>query len=328
MFAAAGNLPRFNSFADAQAYMERTTPIRTGSNKGKIPLHESRGRPDIYNIRMEMGLHPMQDRSEPSQRVIHCRYYRTDIVSFYEDGAIRVDGSYDSTSTNNNQTALLPRPFRVGSVVNRKQLFAAAVDVFESPEARIFRLNGGYSVFPFFSNNDIVLLPMSSGKYIVCGHGYYAGQERKYHDQIAGKFIRQAQKQLLALYRMSSRDTRPDVTNIESGFHDIFKGVYREFRVTARDFERAHKAIHEIISDCGWVPGEPVPSSAIDQLMMYSQQNSRSEPNYLDRMAHWGALRTTLRCANSCLSTTSFEVLSEQGAVELEAAIEKAQARG
>ena len=335
MFASRGdNMPALSSFAAAKAFMDKTKPMKSGPNKGTIPLHLGRRQPDVYSIRMETGRHEMQADWEKPQWVIRCRYHYTDIVSFYEDGAVEIDGSYDTSSTNSNQSAILECLCRVTTHSARKAVMIDRRNMYETPMNNMFRMSerGDWSLFPFTLGQSIVLLPMPNRQYIVCGHGYYAAPQRSYHDKLVGKFIRQVQSQLRALYRMSSREYSHN--RKEKCFLDVFEGEHAAVDSTSADFSSAHRIIHSMIADCGWKPGEQVPSDVINQMLSEFQSGwrwGRYNPTlntYLDRMNHWAALRFDLRDVSSNYNPQGWEVLDEKAAVALRNNIEKAQAGG
>jgi hypothetical protein len=81
-----------HSFQKAEEYYNKTKPVRgCDKNLHGVPLRSDRRNwRNMYLRKVKAG----------DDYAYACRLYRTDVVTFYRDGAIMVDTSYNSQSTN------------------------------------------------------------------------------------------------------------------------------------------------------------------------------------------------------------------------------------
>ena len=84
------HLPRLRSYKDALDRYENTIPLRTGDDAGLVPLGSNRRykRSQMLKVETKRG------------NAILCRYWRTDVIKFYEDGMVHLDlGNWHSPTT-------------------------------------------------------------------------------------------------------------------------------------------------------------------------------------------------------------------------------------
>ena len=84
------NLPELEDYADALYRYSKTEPLRAGKDKGLVPLGWNRRykRSQILKVETLQG------------NAIFCRFHRTDVVKFYENGMVEFGvGGWDSPST-------------------------------------------------------------------------------------------------------------------------------------------------------------------------------------------------------------------------------------
>lgn len=94
MFGSATSIPSLRNYDAALAYWTKTAPIRGRGDTNKRPLRYDRRANDTYTIRME------------GDDVV-VRLYNTDIATYYKDGRIQVDYSYNSNLTRNAINSVL-----------------------------------------------------------------------------------------------------------------------------------------------------------------------------------------------------------------------------
>ena len=304
----ATETPCFRNFADAINYVQNTRPVGRGPNRGTIPLAKSRRNPDVLSIYVETGRHPMQLDSEPLQHVVQCRYYSTDIVSFYEDGTIVLD-DYSSKSTRTLQNTLLPSSI----VFSGNNVMIDTHKVSPSVDSYIFRRGSGYHMYPF-TDEPIVLLPAKAGEhggpYKVCGHGYYAGAGRRYHNALHGKFIRQALKQMRI---MAAFANDPQLKMFEGECSLVAGGGLDDYNYTADHLDW-------IIEQADWSPGCTIPVTALNLLLApmtvrHWVFRTRRVEHYTERMEQWAPLRCEIKSLENRTTWPNFAVLTEKQAV-------------
>lgn len=84
------NLPKLWSYAQAKQRFETTVPIRSGRNKGIVPLGDNR-----RYLRSEI-----QKATTLEGEVIVCKYWDKDVFKFYPDGRIHMDiGNWHTPTT-------------------------------------------------------------------------------------------------------------------------------------------------------------------------------------------------------------------------------------
>lgn len=281
------DFPMISTFADAQRFMADTKPVSKGPNKGRIPLRSSRRSPDDYHIFETVGKHSMMSAKEGYIRVVHCRMFATNIVSFYSDGVITVD-SYCSDITCKVQEAILRRVIRAAgftSTPTTKVIVLSGTKVVPTTQNYMMRADNGHNinyVFPIDRNNDyLLLLPSKTdkGRYYVHNHGYWAGIGSKYPCQKIAKFVRQVQAQIRAL-----RNMMPDYTPAQ--FHELLPGTSE--RIHGRTRGDIAAQIGEIMERVGWEEGKPLPNSKLNELLV-------DEENYWGRVPMELNERLTLR---------------------------------
>jgi hypothetical protein len=84
------NLPELENYADALYRYSKTEPLRAGKDKGLVPLGWNRRykRSQILKVETLQG------------NAIFCRFHRTDVVKFYENGMVEFGvGGWDSPTT-------------------------------------------------------------------------------------------------------------------------------------------------------------------------------------------------------------------------------------
>ena len=84
------NLPELEDYADALYRYSKTEPLRAGKDKGLVPLGWNRRykRSQILKVETLQG------------NAIFCRFHRTDVVKFYENGMVEFGvGGWDSPTT-------------------------------------------------------------------------------------------------------------------------------------------------------------------------------------------------------------------------------------
>jgi len=84
------NLPKLENYADALYRYSKTEPLRAGEDKGLVPLGWNRRykRSQILKVETLQG------------NAIFCRFHRTDVVKFYENGMVEFGvGGWDSPTT-------------------------------------------------------------------------------------------------------------------------------------------------------------------------------------------------------------------------------------
>ncbi len=84
------NLPELENYADALYRYSKTEPLRAGRDKGLVPLGWNRRykRSQILKVETLQG------------NAIFCRFHRTDVVKFYENGMVEFGvGGWDSPTT-------------------------------------------------------------------------------------------------------------------------------------------------------------------------------------------------------------------------------------
>ena len=81
----AENVPSLNTYAEALARWENTKPWRGDRDENERPL-EGRNKRNMTIRKVDGG--------------IACKLYHTDVVTYYADNTIEIDGSYASKSTN------------------------------------------------------------------------------------------------------------------------------------------------------------------------------------------------------------------------------------
>lgn len=83
-------LPRLRTYAQALARYNETVPLRTGHDAGLVPLGDARR----YKRSQMLKVDTLQGK------VIKCRYWQHDCITFYEDGRVHFDiGHWHSPTT-------------------------------------------------------------------------------------------------------------------------------------------------------------------------------------------------------------------------------------
>ena len=311
MFSNRTETPSFRSFNEAMRYVQTTKPIARGPNKGTIPLATNRRNPNTLNIYVEKDKRNMQADHEPPQYVVRCRYYQTDIVSFFEDGAIEIH-DYSSASTRHLQDSLLPFVSVGGDTV---QLYAYNAQ--PSCDSHLFQHWHGY-IYPF-ADQPITLIPATKGsrldKYTVTGHGYFVGPGRKVCDPLIAKFLKRAQRQCRDLVEFS-------------GDHvlEMFEGCDDVGTVGSDDIPYVKRHLHELIDSLGWKPGDHIPNNGINALLKPLRESSKWRgyggmikpwETYLDRMRQWAVLRWEVKDLTGNRSWPRHDVVTEREATRL-----------
>lgn len=89
-----GNLHSISSYKEAEKFYEKTDPLRGHSKEAAgVPLHWDRKSGDVFY---------MKKAYDPKGRRVYQMYYHyTPCVSFFKNGDIELDASFDSRSTRN-----------------------------------------------------------------------------------------------------------------------------------------------------------------------------------------------------------------------------------
>lgn len=85
------NLPRLRNYADALQRYEGTIPLRTGNDKGLVPLGDNRRYKRSQMVKGE---------TRHGIAYINCRYWQKDVIRFYQDGKVEFDiGAWHTPTT-------------------------------------------------------------------------------------------------------------------------------------------------------------------------------------------------------------------------------------
>lgn len=317
------SIPTLFDYVGARKYIQDTAPIKTGGNKGVIPLRTTRRDPDTYNIRVDRDRHPLNDEL---QFVVCCRYHNTDIVKFYEDGVVEID-NHCSISTAKIQSELMGWCDFSGNGSN-KELYIKARHLIETPLYAPFCTGYGCHYRIPFGDENMFLIPSinSNGAklYSVYGHGYYVGNQRAFHNKTAGAFIRQAQAQLRALYRM--RGCNDESSREERTLADMFEGKTQRWT----RLKEAHVNLFEIINRFGWKRGDTISADAMNEILAVVPEaayfSSDDFRTYNDRLCHWESLRLAIRYADErAYNFSDWRIYTEEEAFKLTTDIEEVE---
>lgn len=84
------NLPRLRNYAEALARYESTVPLRTGNDKGLVPLGDNRRYKRSQMVKGE---------TRHGIAYINCQYWQKDVIRFYQDGKVEFDVGHWHTPT-------------------------------------------------------------------------------------------------------------------------------------------------------------------------------------------------------------------------------------
>lgn len=281
MFGGNSDTPRLTNFAEAERYMRETAPMKTGPNRGLIPLLRSRANSNTRNIYEGYpGNHPYTN--ETGLRNIRCRLHSTDVVIFWEDGTIELD-SYHSMTTNEFQRSILGWDVCTVNSYKRVNLpthYMHNIDMCpflkpasEHPRSRVAVL--------FAPMGSLYFVPAPNSTYTVHNYGVPIGITRRYYDKWVGKAVHAAQKTLRQMAMFSQTDKMPEL----EGTAELAGGL-----LTAR-----YESIRNALVAAGWAPGKQMDADALNVLL----ESWGTHRPYLERMEHLRMLRLEPRSAVS-----------------------------